>query len=152
MTPHLHRAQPYVLALFRIVVGGLFACHGAASVFGVLGGAHGGGSIAAGTWPGWYAAVIQLVGGTLVALGLGTRLAALISSGSMAYAYFTVHQSNALFPIQNGGEPSAVYCWVFLLLVFTGPGAFALDNLLTARTPDRQDRDHTPEQSSPVAV
>ncbi|MFC8537387.1 DoxX family protein [Streptomyces sp. NPDC057249] len=152
MTPHLHRAQPYVLALFRIVVGGLFACHGAASVFGVLGGAHGGGSIAAGTWPGWYAAVIQLVGGILVALGLGTRLAALISSGSMAYAYFTVHQSHALFPIENGGEPSAVFCWVFLLLVFTGPGAFALDGLLTARTPDRRDRDHTPEQGSPVAV
>ncbi|MEU2020721.1 DoxX family protein [Streptomyces sp. NPDC016469] len=152
MTPHLHRAQPYALALFRIVVGGLFACHGAASVFGVLGGAHGGGSIAAGTWPGWYAAVIQLVGGTLVALGLGTRLAALISSGSMAYAYFTVHQSHALFPIQNGGEPSAVYCWVFLLLVFTGPGAFALDSLLTTRAPDRRDQDRTPEQSSPVAV
>ncbi|WP_328900011.1 DoxX family protein [Streptomyces sp. NBC_00441] len=152
MTPHLHRAQPYVLALFRIVVGGLFACHGAASVFGVLGGAHGGGSIAAGTWPGWYAAVIQLVGGILVALGLGTRLAALVSSGSMAYAYFTVHQSNALLPLQNGGESSAVFCWVFLLLVFTGPGALALDHLLTARTPDRQDQDHTREQSSPVAV
>ncbi|MCX0243647.1 DoxX family protein [Streptomyces drozdowiczii] len=152
MTPHLHRAQPYVLALFRIVVGGLFACHGAASVFGVLGGAHGGGSIAAGTWPGWYAAVIQLVGGVLVALGLGTRAAALVSSGSMAYAYFTVHQSHALLPLQNGGEPSAVFCWVFLLLVFTGPGALALDNLLAARTPDRQDRDRAQEQTSPVAV
>ncbi|NED16225.1 DoxX family protein [Streptomyces sp. SID9124] len=152
MTPHLHRAQPYVLALFRIVVGLLFACHGAASVFGILGGARGGGSIPAGTWPGWYAAVIQLIGGILVALGLGTRFAALISSGSMAYAYFTVHQSHALLPLQNGGEPSAVFCWVFLLIVFTGPGALALDSLLAARTPDRQDRDRTAERNSPVSV
>ncbi|THA33141.1 DoxX family protein [Streptomyces sp. A1277] len=152
MSTHLHRAQPYVLALFRIVVGLLFACHGAASVFGVLGGARGGGSIPAGTWPGWYAAVIQLIGGVLVALGLGTRVAALISSGSMAYAYFSVHQSGGLFPLQNGGEPSAVYCWVFLLLVFTGPGAFALDRLFSTRAPERLDQDHTTEQSSPVAV
>ncbi|MFE6762353.1 MULTISPECIES: DoxX family protein [unclassified Streptomyces] len=152
MTPHLHRAQPYVLALFRIVVGLLFACHGAASVFGILGGARDGGSIPAGTWPGWYAAVIQLIGGILVALGLGTRVAALISSGSMAYAYFTVHQSHALLPLQNGGEPSAVFCWVFLLIVFTGPGALALDGLLTARTPDRQDRDRAAERNSPVSV
>ncbi|MEU5820026.1 putative oxidoreductase [Streptomyces sp. KhCrAH-43] len=152
MTPHLHRAQPYVLALFRIVVGLLFACHGAASVFGIFGGARDGGSIPAGTWPGWYAAVIQLIGGTLVALGLGTRVAALISSGSMAYAYFTVHQSHALLPLQNGGEPSAVFCWAFLLIVFTGPGALALDGLLAARTPDRQERDRTAEQNSPVSV
>lgn len=104
MTPHLHRAQPYVLALFRIVVGLLFACHGAASVFGILGGARDGGSIPAGTWPGWYAAVIQLIGGILVALGLGTRVAALISSGSMAYAYFTVHQSHALLPSRTAAN------------------------------------------------
>ncbi|MFB6712853.1 MULTISPECIES: DoxX family protein [unclassified Streptomyces] len=129
MHARLNQAQPYALGLFRIVVGLLFACHGAASLFGVLGGAMGGGSIPAGTWPGWYAAVIQLVGGGLVVLGLGTRVAALISSGSMAYAYFKVHQPEALFPLQNGGEPSAVYCWAFLLLVFTGPGALALDRL-----------------------
>lgn len=112
----------------------------------------GGGSIPAGTWPGWYAAVIQLVGGSLVVLGLGTRIAALVSSGSMAYAYFEVHQPEALFPLQNGGEPSAVYCWVFLLLVFTGPGALALDRLFTSRTTAQRDGNRTPEPASPVAV
>lgn len=98
MYTRLNRAQPYALGLFRIVVGLLFACHGAASLFGVLGGAMGGGSIPAGTWPGWYAALIQLVGGTLIVLGLGTRIAAFVASGSMAYAYFKVHQPEALFP------------------------------------------------------
>ncbi|WNI24988.1 DoxX family protein [Streptomyces sp. ITFR-16] len=152
MQTRLNRAQPYVLAIFRIVVGLLFACHGAASLFGVLGGAMGGGSIPAGTWPGWYAAVIQLVGGSLVALGLGTRAAALISSGSMAYAYFKVHQPGALLPLENGGEPSAMFSWVFLLIVFTGPGALALERLFTSRAPEPRDQDRAPEQNSPVAV
>ncbi|MFF1681864.1 DoxX family protein [Streptomyces sp. NPDC058256] len=134
MSGRLNSAQPYAVGLFRIVVGLLFACHGAASLFGVLGGAAGGGSIDAGTWPGWYAAVIQLVGGTLVLLGLGTRAAAFIASGSMAYAYFDVHQQGALWPIQNGGEASAMFCWAFLLLVFTGSGAFGIDRLFTPRT------------------
>ncbi|MFI9030378.1 DoxX family protein [Streptomyces sp. NPDC053560] len=124
------RSRPHVTALFRVVTGLLFACHGAASLFGVLGGAAGGGTVPTGTWPGWYAAVIQLVGGLLVLLGLGTRTAALISSGSMAYAYFSVHQGEALWPIQNGGEPSAMFSWAFLLLAFTGPGAWALDRVL----------------------
>ncbi|MCD9141934.1 DoxX family protein [Streptomyces albireticuli] len=130
LSERLDAARPYALSAFRIVVGLLFACHGIASLFGVLGGAAGtGGTVEAGTWPGWYAAAIQLVGGGLVLLGVGTRTAALISSGSMAYAYFDVHQGMALWPIQNGGEASAMFCWAFLLLVFTGPGALSLDRL-----------------------
>lgn len=134
MTGRLNSAQPYALGLFRIVVGLLFACHGAASLFGVLGGAGGEGlTVKTGTWPGWYAAVIELVGGTLVLLGLGTRAAAFISSGAMAYAYFKVHQPGALFPKQNGGEGAAMFCWAFLLLVFTGSGAFGLDRVIARR-------------------
>ncbi|WP_405496853.1 DoxX family protein [Streptomyces sp. NBC_00096] len=132
-TTPLTAAQPYALGLFRIVTGLLFTCHGAASLFGVLGGAHGGGTVPAGTWPGWYAAVIQLVAGLLVLFGLGSRSAAFIASGSMAYAYFSAHQPHALWPIQNNGEPSVMFCWAFLLLVFTGPGALALDGLLPSR-------------------
>ncbi len=41
MSARLNTAQPYALGLFRIVVGLLFACHGAASLFGILGGAVG---------------------------------------------------------------------------------------------------------------
>ncbi|MER5377917.1 DoxX family protein [Streptomyces sp. NPDC002553] len=143
MSARLDSAQPYALGLFRIVVGLLFACHGAASLFGVLGGAVGtdGGTVSAGTWPGWYAAVIQLVGGTLVMLGLGTRAAAFIASGSMAYAYFKVHQPEALWPMQNGGEASAMFCWAFLLLVFTGSGAFGLDRLFSRRTAGQREQE-----------
>ncbi|MGW3120868.1 DoxX family protein [Streptomyces sp. NPDC001107] len=148
MTARLNNAQPYALGLFRIVVGLLFACHGAASLFGVLGGAPGtnGGTVESGAWPFWYAAVIQLVGGILVLLGLGTRAAAFIASGSMAYAYFKVHQPNALWPMENGGEASAMFCWALLLLVFTGSGALGLDRLLAkrARTQHKATAEQTP--------
>ncbi|RFU86176.1 DoxX family protein [Streptomyces triticagri] len=137
MTGRLNSAQPYAIGLFRIVVGLLFACRGAASLFGVLGGAMGGGTIPAGTWPGWYAAVIQLVGGGLVMLGLGTRIAALVASGSMAYAYFKVHQPEALWPMENSGEPAAMFCWAFLLLVFTGSGALGVDRLFSSRSAEQ---------------
>ncbi|MET9264528.1 DoxX family protein [Amycolatopsis sp. NPDC004079] len=123
----LDRAVPFVLGLFRIVVGLLFAAHGAAALFGIFGGGPKGGTVAVGVWPSWYAAVIQLVGGLLVAFGAGTRIAALLASGSMAYAYFVVHQPDGLLPLQNHGESAAMFCWAFLLLVFTGPGALALD-------------------------
>ncbi|MGA4848622.1 DoxX family protein [Streptomyces sp. G5(2025)] len=150
MTGRLNSAQPYALGLFRIVIGLLFACHGAASLFGVLGGAGGDGStISAGTWPGWYAAVIQLVGGGLVLLGLGTRAAAFLSSGSMAYAYFKVHQPEALWPMENGGEASAIFCWAMLLLVFTGSGAFGLDRLFAARGTSEDDKT---SKRAPVAA
>ncbi|MEU6254116.1 DoxX family protein [Streptomyces sp. NPDC047043] len=151
MSARLNTAQPYALGLFRMVVGLLFACHGAASLFGVLGGAMGtkGATIDAGTWPGWYAAVIQLIAGGLVLLGLGTRGAALIASGSMAYAYFDVHQQMNLWPIQNGGELSVLFCWSFFLLVFTGSGALGLDRLFAKRSTAEGKR--TVEQT-PVAA
>ncbi|MFH8463358.1 DoxX family protein [Streptomyces sp. NPDC017991] len=135
MTGRLNSAQPYAIGLFRIVVGLLFACHGAVSLLGVLGGLDGrGATVETGAWPNWYAAVIELVGGTLVLLGLGTRIAAFIASGAMAYAYFKVHQPEALWPIENSGEGAAMYCWSMLLLVFTGSGAFGLDRLIPGRS------------------
>ncbi|WP_051166089.1 DoxX family protein [Amycolatopsis orientalis] len=126
------KAAPFAIGLFRIVIGLLFASHGAASLFGIFGGAAGtqGGTVAAGAWPSWYAAVIQLVCGLLVAAGVCTRSAAFLASGSMAYAYFVVHQPDGLLPLQNHGESSALFCWAFLLLVFTGPGAVALGSLV----------------------
>ncbi|WP_405064001.1 DoxX family protein [Kribbella sp. NBC_01505] len=119
----LERYQSQVIGVFRIVVGFLFACHGAASIFGVLGSKQ----VEAFIWPSWWAALIQMVGGALVAIGLGTRYAALLSSGSMAFAYFTVHQVDALLPVQNGGEKAALFCFAFLLIAVLGNGAWALE-------------------------
>lgn len=111
-----------LLGLFRIVTGLLFACHGAAKLFGVIGD----GPVPAGLWPYWWAGLIELTGGALVAAGLLTRPAALLCSGVMAYAYFTEHQPNGLFPMENDGEPAALYCWAFLALAAITPASLSL--------------------------
>ncbi|GGV52892.1 DoxX family protein [Streptomyces griseoflavus] len=118
--------QPLVLGLFRIVLGLLFASEGAATLFGVLDRE----ASPAGDWPFWYAGLIELVCGVLVLLGVATRGAAFLSSGAMAFAYFTEHQKDGLFPLQNGGLAPALFCWGFLLLVFFGPGSLSLSGLL----------------------
>ncbi|MET9735147.1 DoxX family protein [Streptomyces sp. NPDC006458] len=137
------RQEAAVLALFRAVSGLLFACHGAATLFDVLGGPQGGSVPGAGQWPGWWAAVIQLAGGTLVLLGVLTRPAALLCSGSMAYAYFVHHQSDGLWPLENGGEKAALFCWAFLLIAALGPGRWTVTTPLAHRasgppTPHRE--------------
>jgi putative oxidoreductase len=126
-------AGPY-LSVFRTVIALLFVLHGTASLFGIFGGSKGtGGHVAFGTWPSWWAAVIQLVAGGLVLLGLFTRPAALLCSGSMAYAYFTVHAPKSLWLVVNGGEAAALYCWGFLTVAVLGAGAWSLDGVLARR-------------------
>ncbi|MCI4063006.1 DoxX family protein [Micromonospora sp. R77] len=127
----LDRLNGPALSLYRMVVGLLFLCHGLSSLLGVLGGNRGTGhAVPAGQWPGWWAALIQAVCGALVLVGLLTRPAALLASGSMAYAYFTVHQPEGLLPIRNGGEPAVLFCWAFVLIAVLGPGSWALDAVL----------------------
>lgn len=121
-------------SVFRFVVGLLFLCHGLASVFGVFGGNRGSGqAIEPGTWPNWYAGVIQVICGALVLAGLATRPAAVVASGSMAYAYFVVHQPQALLPIQNGGVTPALYAWIFLAIAVLGAGPWSIDALIAGR-------------------
>ena len=113
-----------VLGVFRIVIGFLFALHGTAKLFGWP--ATKSGAVPFGSWPYWWAGVIELVVGVLVMVGLVTRAAAFLGSGTMAFAYFTEHQPDGPLPIPNGGELAALYCFALLLLAFAGGGAFAL--------------------------
>jgi putative oxidoreductase len=124
------RRNDLVLAAFRVVVSFLFGLHGLQGL-GFLGGVDGqGGAVPFGSWPGWYGSVIELVGAVLVLTGLAARPAAFVLSGVMAYAYFTVHQPEALLPVHNMGELAAVYSWIFLLLAVLGPGAFTVQRAL----------------------
>lgn len=140
------RLNPYgqpVLSLFRAVFGFLFAAFGSSKLF-AWPVDFGFGAIPAGTWPDWWAGLIELVVGLLILFGLFTRIAAFIASGEMAVAYFWQHQPYALWPIdptQNsfgqpvgGGLPAVLFCFAFLLLVFTGPGAYAVDTMLQRRS------------------
>jgi putative oxidoreductase len=142
-----------VWSVFRAVVGLLFLCHGLASIFGLLGGSKGTGqAVDPGTWPGWYAGLIQLVCGALVLVGLFTRPAAVLASGSMAYAYFVVHQPNALFPIQNGGVTPALYAWAFLTIAVLGAGPWSLDALLFGKRRDSAVATPATRGSEPATV
>lgn len=119
LSPH----APTVLSLFRVIVGVLFLCHASAHLFGWPTGP----AAAPGQWPSFYAGVIELVTGALITLGLFTRIAAFVASGTMAFAFFTQHAPKSIVPMLNNGEPAVLYCFAFLLLVFTGGGAIALD-------------------------
>ncbi|GAA4394571.1 DoxX family protein [Tsukamurella soli] len=128
----LRHVQAVALAAYRLVIGFLFACHGASTLFGLPDARmrfHG----PVGEWPHWWGGVIELVGGVLVAAGCVTRGAAFLCSGTMAFAYFTVHAHKGLFPIANGGEAAVLFCWSFFVLVFLGPGAPSIDGLVGAR-------------------
>ncbi|MEU8662755.1 DoxX family protein [Actinoplanes philippinensis] len=141
------RVNEITWLLFRVVVGLLFTCHGLASVFGLLGGNRGTGEpVAVGLWPNWYAGLIQLVCGALVLTGLGTRPAAILASGSMAYAYFVVHQPEGLMPIENGGVTPALYAWSFLLIAVVGGGPWSVDALI------RNQRAAVPAVTEPKAT
>src|SRR5918996_5510297 len=112
----------YAYAAMRFVAGFLFLFHGLQKLFGMYGGTQMGLT----TLPG-VAGVIELVGGTLVAIGLFTTPVAFICSGEMAVAYFMAHQPKGLWPIQNQGELAALYCFVFLYIAARGAGIWSVD-------------------------
>lgn len=120
----LGKWRPQALAALRVMTALLFLAHGTGKL---LGFPDLGFSPAVLTLP-WIAGVLEIVGGVLLAIGLFTRLVAFILSGMMAVAYFIAHAPQGFFPIQNGGELAIMYCFVFLYLVFAGPGAWSVDN------------------------
>lgn len=115
-----HGEQAY--ALLRIVAGLLFLAHGVHKFF---------------NFPEAFpyplspmlmgAAAIELVAGGLIAIGLFTRPAAFIASGMSAVGYWAVHGINGPFPIQNGGETIALYCFIFLFIATRGAGIWSVD-------------------------
>ena len=72
--------------------------------------------------------------GLLIMIGLWTRWAAFITCGQMAYAYWTVHATNALLPIVNRGEMAMLYCFLFLFISAKGSGVFSVDYLWGKKT------------------
>jgi len=120
-------AQAY--ALLRIVAGFLFVWHGSQKLFGVpsMPMPPGGGPPA---FVIYIAGPIELVGGLLVMIGLFTRWTAFLCSGLMAFAYWMVHGTQALLPIQNHGELAILFCFAFLLIATQGGGIWSVDSAL----------------------
>lgn len=127
MSP-LARFESFAYAAFRVVAGFLFLFHGLQKLFGVYGGTQ----MPLASQMG-LAGIIELVGGTLIALGAFTWPVAFICSGQMAVAYFQAHQPRGLWPIENGGELSALFCFAFLFIATRGGGPYSVDALLRRR-------------------
>jgi putative oxidoreductase len=113
------------LSILRIIAALLFIEHGTQKLFGFPA------PPASGLPPAlsllWFAAVIEAIGGILVAIGLFTRPIAFILSGEMAVAYWMAHAPRSFFPALNGGDAAVLYCFVFLLIAAAGPGIWSID-------------------------
>ena len=126
-----------VKSLLRIVTALLFLEHGGQKLLGWFGG-----------FPGpldplmRVAGCIELIGGTLLLVGLLTRPIAFLASGEMAVAYFKAHFPNGPWPIQNHGESAVLFCFLWLFFAAAGPGPWSLDALIA------RNRRHRPHPSS----
>ncbi len=121
MERFLGKYSPQLYIVMRVVIGLMFACHGAQKHLGAFGGS---------TPPTfnqfWIGGVIELVGGVLIAAGLFASYAAFLCSGLMAVAYFQFHlfggQNAGFWPILNGGEKALLYAFAFLYIASRGSG------------------------------
>jgi putative oxidoreductase len=119
---------PRIRSVLRIMLGLILLQYGLAKLFG---------------WPAvrifkdleWLslygvAGMFELVGGTLLVLGLYTRPVAFILSGEMAAAYFIEHFPVSFFPVLSQGDLAVTMCFALLYLSFAGGGPWSLDALI----------------------
>ena len=119
--------QAQLLSVLRIMSGLLLLQHGTAKYLNFPVGPM---NNASPTTMSGAAGILELVGGVLLIIGLFTRPVAFILSGMTAVAYFYAHAPRGFFPILNGGELAALYCFVFLYLAAAGGGPWSADRQL----------------------
>jgi len=120
----LNRLAPHILSLLRVASALLLMQHGTTKILGLPATQMTGVSLV--SLPG-IAGLFELIGGVLLLIGLFTRPVAFLLSGMTAVAYFLVHAGRDFYPINNGGELAALYCFVFFYFVFSGPGPWSVD-------------------------
>jgi putative oxidoreductase len=136
MLQGLDRYSPHALAVLRIVTALLFIEHGTQKLLNFP-------PFPGGTLPPafsllWIGAILELVGGLLLLVGLLSRPVSFVLAGEMAVAYWMVHAPKSFFPAVNNGEAAILFCFIFLLFVFTGAGAWSIDGARTADTGPRR--------------
>jgi putative oxidoreductase len=122
-TSTLDAWAPRMLSVLRIVAALIFMAHGTQKLLGFPESEF---SPALFSLMG-LAGVLELVGGALLIIGLLSRPVAFVLSGMMAVAYWMAHAPQSPFPVLNGGDAAILYCFVFLYIVFAGPGPWSLD-------------------------
>jgi putative oxidoreductase len=130
----LSKYQPQALAILRIVTALAFMAHGTQKLFGFPASQMGPTDLLSLMG---LAAILEVVGGLAILVGFITRPVAFVLAGEMAYAYWFMHvpmmgQGN-IIPAANGGDGAVLFCFVFLYLVFAGPGAWSVDEQLNSR-------------------
>ncbi len=128
---NLDRHVPYALAILRIVSALIFMEHGSQKLFGFPAPPEG---LPPAMSLFWIGGILELAGGALLLLGLFTRPVAFVLSGEIAVAYWMFHAPASAYPVLNAGDAAILYTFVFLLLVFAGPGAWSLDGALGKRS------------------
>lgn len=125
MTRWLGRFAPYLYALLRIMAGFLFFQHGLPKLFGGFGRP----APAELFSQMGLAGLVEVIGGALISIGLFTSPVAFIASGEVAWAYFQAHAPRGFWPVTNGGELAALYCFVFLYFAAMGSGKLSVDSV-----------------------
>ena len=115
---------PRLLSVLRIVAALIFLEHGTQKLLGFPPSPNPAPAMLSLSW---FAGAIEIVGGTLLALGLFTRPVAFVLSGEMAFAYWIGHAPASFYPVLNRGDAAILYCFVFFYFVFRGPGALSID-------------------------
>ena len=128
MERFIGKAEPYLYAVLRIIVGLLFSAHGGQKLFGLFGDKP---PVPLGSLMG-VGGMIELAGGLLIAAGLLAGFAAFLASGMMAVAYFMAHFPRGFLPIVNGGELAVAYCFLFLYIAARGAGIWSVDALIAS--------------------
>ncbi|MBD8064491.1 DoxX family protein [Devosia sp. PTR5] len=123
MFDRLSAYAPQALAVLRIVAALLFLLHGTQKIFGFP---------PSEMSPSLFslfglAGIIEIIAGLMILAGFFTRPAAFVASGQMAVAYWMVHAPGSLYPTNNGGDAAILFCFVFLYIVFAGPGAWSVN-------------------------
>lgn len=121
--------QPQFLSVLRIVSALIFFFHGTQKLVGMPATER----VTSAFSLGWFAGVIEIVCGLALIVGFQTRAAAFLASGTMAFAYWLAHAPRDLFPTNNGGDAAILYCFIFLYLVFAGPGPWSVDAAMNSK-------------------
>ena len=121
------RYAPQALSLLRIVAALLLLLHGSSKLLG----------FPSSEMPMpptmsflWFGGLLELVGGSMLLVGIGSRVVAFILSGEMAVAYWMFHAPASTFPSVNGGDAAILFCFVFLFVAAAGPGPWSIDAAL----------------------